>query len=716
MKKSWNMFLFIVLLVGAFAIPVSVQATVSAYEINIFASLVNDDTNSIIPQSVEVLYDLSGNPSFLIADVLPHGFAIIFRDAAEISELITSEGAVNPYLTARGRKIYAGPMLYIDYYDGVYTDLLRRRELNDNAVRHMSAATEDALDNIPEPPLFQPFSVSARTYIIGGDYRIRNAGFGDNVNGTCGQIAASIILVYYEKRERSRNRPRYRVVPEHLFPRTLDVHEDLHNEMMRHMGNRGTSPTSIRNGLNNYFNATASRRVLGMSASTSRPMFQTVVDHAANEVRAHRPSIVTTGSRPANAEEVTDFSHHAMVAYGFRIEGDQVTHLIVHTGWWAGWRVPWVGERVSVAWFNGIITVSPPTEPLPRPELRLNTGGRMALSRHVIPSVTNIWRSSDPSIATVDHRGQVRGTGPGSVTITHVADAGFETTFVFEISQPMRRITVERPTSQQRRLRVNQNGTGGCTFQIRATADPLNSTDIPLRWSSSNTSVATVNQNGVVTARGRGNAIITVTCAAGRRSRRVRFNVAYNPTSVRLTNRGNPLTAIELNANSSFRPRVEFTPARLQICSNARNVTWTSSNTSVATVDARGTVRAVRSGNATITARTVNGRTASFSVRSVIPVSSVSINPLTPAQSSSLTVAANGLSGTSLTLNATVLPASATSRGVVWASSNPNIISVSNTGVVTARGVGRATITATSTCAFSARRRTATVTLNVTRR
>ena len=94
MTKMLSVFLFFILL-NVVAMPVSAQvvfdSTVSESEINIFASLVNDGTNSINPHTVEVLYDLSGNPSFLIADIVPYGFSIMFRYAAVISEQGTSE-------------------------------------------------------------------------------------------------------------------------------------------------------------------------------------------------------------------------------------------------------------------------------------------------------------------------------------------------------------------------------------------------------------------------------------------------------------------------------------------------------------------------------------------------------------------------------------------------------------------------------------------------
>ena len=214
MKKM--MFLFAVLLICLFAVPVTAQVTLdptaSDYEITIFSSLVNDGTKAVDPQTVEVLYDLNGNPSFLIADIIPHGFAIMFREAHEISEQAATEDTVNPYLTAMGQKVYAGPMSYIDFYNGVYTNLLFELELSDNAIQHMSLTTENVLTHLPEPSHIQAFSIPFEHRITHQDF-VKQAGFGRNTNNTCGQIAAAILLVYYERLERVNGRPNNRVVP-----------------------------------------------------------------------------------------------------------------------------------------------------------------------------------------------------------------------------------------------------------------------------------------------------------------------------------------------------------------------------------------------------------------------------------------------------------------------------------------------------------------------
>ena len=122
--------------------------------------------------------------------------------------------------------------------------------------------------------------------------------------------------------------------------------------------------------------------------------------------------------------------------------------------------------------------------------------------------------------------------------------------------------------------------------------------------------------------------------------------------------------------------------------SNATNkaVTWSSSNTSVATVS-NGVVKAVGFGTATITAKSNNGKTASCKV---------TVNPIQPTgiKATPETSTLYGLNGT-VKLTANVMPSNATNKAVTWSSSNTSVATVSN-GVVKAVGFGTATITAKS--------------------
>ncbi len=119
-----------------------------------------------------------------------------------------------------------------------------------------------------------------------------------------------------------------------------------------------------------------------------------------------------------------------------------------------------------------------------------------------------------------------------------------------------------------------------------------------------------------------------------------------------------------------------------------QNVTWTSGNTAVATVNTSGLVTAVSAGTATITVKTVDGNKTATSAITVasIPVASISVSPTT----SSL------YAGNTQQLSATIAPANATNKTVTWSSSNTAIATVNSSGLVSAVSAGTATITATT--------------------
>ena len=151
-------------------------------------------------------------------------------------------------------------------------------------------------------------------------------------------------------------------------------------------------------------------------------------------------------------------------------------------------------------------------------------------------------------------------------------------------------------------------------------------------------------------------------------------------------------TSIDVTGNSSIAKgetsqlSVTFTPSDTTI----KDVTYSSSNTAVATVSNTGLVTGVSAGTAVITA---SAATATGSVTdtititvSNIAVTGVSLDP------TSISVAA----GKTATITATVLPANVYNKNVIFASSNTGVATVTNAGVVTGIAAGKATITATT--------------------
>ena len=242
--------------------------------------------------------------------------------------------------------------------------------------------------------------------------------------------------------------------------------------------------------------------------------------------------------------------------------------------------------------------------------------------------------------------------------------------------------TVPVPTVAVTGVRLDKTslsftGTGSCQI-LTATVSPSNATNNTLTWSSSNTSVATVFY-GVVEAVGFGTATIT---AKSNNGKTASCSVTVNPiqpTGIKAT----PETSTLYGLNGTVKLSANVMP------SNATNktVTWSSRNTSVATVSSDGTVKAVGYGTTVITAKTVNGLTSNCTVTvNPIAVTGVSLNK------TSLSFTGTG---SSQTLTATVSPSNATNKTLTWSSSNTSVATVSN-GVVKAVGFGTATITAKS--------------------
>lgn len=212
-----------------------------------------------------------------------------------------------------------------------------------------------------------------------------------------------------------------------------------------------------------------------------------------------------------------------------------------------------------------------------------------------------IWTSSDESVATVDVTGKVTAVSIGTVSIAaHSADAKKSAVCEVTVLQKAESITLDKTSLE---IYV-----GDEPVALVATVQPDTYTSKDFTWSSSNKSIATVDDEGKVTAVTNGTATITVKTSDGSglsatcsvKVYRHVESVSLNKTEMTLYVAGNSST---------------LTATVLPSTSNNKNVTWTSSDESVATVDQSGKVTAVGLGKSFITVTTVDGaKTASCEV------------------------------------------------------------------------------------------------------
>ena len=266
------------------------------------------------------------------------------------------------------------------------------------------------------------------------------------------------------------------------------------------------------------------------------------------------------------------------------------------------------------------------------------------------------WSSDDTSIATVSGGtmtvdgisytiGRIRGVAPGTTTIRCTTQDGsnIEKEIKVTVVQQITNITLDKTT-----VEIN----AGEKASIAASVLPANAGNKKVVWSSSDEKIAKVDQKGMITAVGRGTAVITCSAADGMGAKTTcRVTVKQRVTSIKLD-----ATTMKLFVGN----KQSLTQTVLPENANMATVEWSSSNAKVAQVTSYGQVTAMAAGKAVITCKAKDG------------------------------------SGVFATCSAKVGPKNATSKAVTWKSSDKKIATVSSKGVVTAKKAGRVTITCTA--------------------
>ncbi len=302
------------------------------------------------------------------------------------------------------------------------------------------------------------------------------------------------------------------------------------------------------------------------------------------------------------------------------------------------------------------------------------------------------WSSSDETVASVDSTGLVTAvavvnegeTKSAIITVT-TEEGNFEDTCtVTVVEKPIHvdSLTLSRTTSS---LVVNTPGIEQLTAEIH----PSNATNQQLTWSSSAPDTVSVDASGLVTAKQPGTGVITVTAASGVKAT-CHYTILSEPVAVTGITLNKESTVIE--TGSSERIFTTFTPVN----ATNRTLTWTSTNSGIASVDSTGLVRGITAGTATIKAASTDGGFIASCIctvtASAVKVTGVTLN----------TTALIITAGYTEQLSAVIKPvdvsgkSTATNQGITWKSSDLNVASVDSSGQVIAINAGSATITATT--------------------
>ncbi len=285
------------------------------------------------------------------------------------------------------------------------------------------------------------------------------------------------------------------------------------------------------------------------------------------------------------------------------------------------------------------------------------------------------WKSSDESVVTVSSSGVLEAKKAGTATIT-VTTANMGKTATLKVTV-IPKVSVSKITLNMDKVSIER--TSNEKLYLFETIIPSNASDKTVKWASSNTTVATVDSNGVVTPRSAGQTRITATAKDGSGA-----SASCMVTVVE------PVTGISLDKKAAtilLNETVKLTATVKPSDASNKTVKWSTSKSSVATVSSSGLVTAKGGGTAIITAKTADGEyDVSCTVTVISHVTGVKIN------SGNLNVPL----GEKRTLTASVLPADASNKTIIWKSSNESVATVSSSGTVKGMKTGTAEISAVS--------------------
>ena len=328
-------------------------------------------------------------------------------------------------------------------------------------------------------------------------------------------------------------------------------------------------------------------------------------------------------------------------------------------------------------------------------EIGIKKGNGYQLVSTVLPENAEnkqvVWESSDPKIVSVNSiTGYITGVKEGSATITvKTLINDISTDCIVNVSG--KNILVSKIVLNEKRISLAVGYTHNLTYQIT----PKNATENDLIFTSSDSSVATVNQSGVIQGLKEGNAIITVSSSNGLAKDTTYVSVYKKGSStvvdgepIKTDNYPKSLTVSPQTLNLKLGGSSQLIASVLPEKAN-NQISWSSTNSRVATVDSNGLVSAVGMGSATIIARTINDIT--YNVNVLVGNYSKEVR--------SILVTTNYISlavSNSKQLAVAFTPADASNKNVFWTSSNPSVATVDKYGVVKAISPGSTIIKATS--------------------
>lgn len=316
-------------------------------------------------------------------------------------------------------------------------------------------------------------------------------------------------------------------------------------------------------------------------------------------------------------------------------------------------------------------------------ELDINVGASYSLKVSFTPeNATNKnleWVSSDPTVATVSKYGSVKALKVGETVITATSEDGGR--------KAECKVTVHPVGVESVSITSHPSGNTlsvGETYAFAAEVYPADATDKTVKWTSSDSGVISVNENGEATAVSEGQAVITVTTNDGGKTDKCTVTVLSSVVHVESVKIEKFPSTRQMNPGDAFVFAASVYPAD----ADEKGITWHSSAPDVITIDNAGNAKALKEGEAVITVKSVDGgKSDSITIKVVVPSVPVTGVEITSSPSD------NRLNvGDVYEFKAKVLPENASDKTITWSTSDDRVMTIDASGKAKAVSVGSAII------------------------
>jgi len=297
------------------------------------------------------------------------------------------------------------------------------------------------------------------------------------------------------------------------------------------------------------------------------------------------------------------------------------------------------------------------------------------------------WKSSDESVATVDEYGNVTALKIGTALITATTTDGSNLSASCMVNVIKAPVYVDDMEITYDGQAINEFTTDkiGATYAFGVNITPSNADVQEVTWDSSNDNVVTVDKNGVVTIVGIGEAIVTAYSTDGSR---VSASVPVTVTPVYVSEIEFDVSYLEIEVGENYTVQARVLPEN----ADNKELIWTSSDPTVASVDQNGKVTGLLAGETLLFIDSADGMVRRYLRVIVNPISVKDITILYEGEPvTEYTI--DGI-GEYLDLDARIEPENAASKAFIWESSNTSVATIDSYGIVTTVGEGMTIITA----------------------